>query len=207
MSVKIALAGNPNSGKTTLFNALTGQNQYVGNWPGVTVEKKEGKLKGYDDVVIQDLPGIYSLSPYTLEEVVSRNYLINEKPDAILDIVDGTNIERNLYLTTQLIELGIPVVVAVNMMDLVRKNGDTIDIKKLGEAIGCKIIEISALKGEGIEKAAALAVSEAKSAVKAAPAEVFDGKVEDVITAIESEIKGKVDDSLLRWYKIGRAHV
>ena len=136
MSVKIALAGNPNSGKTTLFNALTGQNQYVGNWPGVTVEKKEGKLKGYDDVVIQDLPGIYSLSPYTLEEVVSRNYLINEKPDAILDIVDGTNIERNLYLTTQLIELGIPVVVAVNMMDLVRKNGDTIDIKKLGEAIG-----------------------------------------------------------------------
>lgn len=202
MSVKIALAGNPNSGKTTLFNALTGQNQYVGNWPGVTVEKKEGKLKGYDDVVIQDLPGIYSLSPYTLEEVVSRNYLINEKPDAILDIVDGTNIERNLYLTTQLIELGIPVVVAVNMMDLVRKNGDTIDIKKLGEAIGCKIIEISALKGEGIEKAAALAVSEAKSAAKAAPAEVFDGKVEDVITAIESEIKGKVDDSLLRWYAV-----
>ena len=147
MDIKIALAGNPNCGKTTLFNALTGSNQYVGNWPGVTVEKKEGRLKGQKDVIIQDLPGIYSLSPYTLEEVVSRNYLVNEKPDAILNIVDGTNIERNLYLTTQLIELGLPVVVAVNMIDLVRKNGDQIDLKQLGDALGCDVGEMSALKG------------------------------------------------------------
>ena len=154
MSIKIALAGNPNSGKTTLFNSLTGSNQYVGNWPGVTVEKKEGKLKGDSEVVIQDLPGIYSLSPYTLEEVVSRKYLVNEKPDAILNIVDGTNIERNLYLTTQLIELGIPVVLAVNMMDLVRKNGDTIDIRKLAAELGCEAIEISALKNENSLEAA-----------------------------------------------------
>ena len=147
MDIKIALAGNPNCGKTTLFNALTGSSQYVGNWPGVTVEKKEGRLKGHKDVVIQDLPGIYSLSPYTLEEVVSRSYLVNEKPDAILNIVDGTNIERNLYLTTQLIELGMPVVVAVNMIDLVRKNGDTINLHKLGEALGCEVVEMSALKG------------------------------------------------------------
>ena len=162
MAIKIALAGNPNCGKTTLFNSLTGSNQYVGNWPGVTVEKKEGKLKGHDDVVIQDLPGIYSLSPYTLEEVVARGYLVNEKPDAILNIIDGTNIERNLYLTTQLIELGIPVVMAVNMIDLVRKNGDKIDLKKLSNELGCEAVEISALKNEGSEKAAELAVAAAK---------------------------------------------
>ena len=150
--IKIALAGNPNSGKTTLFNALTGSNQFVGNWPGVTVEKKEGKLKKHDDVVIMDLPGIYSLSPYTLEEVVARNYLIDERPDAILNIVDGTNIERNLYLTTQLLELGIPVVMAVNMMDLVRKNGTKIDLEKLGKELGCRTVEISALKNQGMVK-------------------------------------------------------
>ena len=154
MAIKIALAGNPNCGKTTLFNALTGANQYVGNWPGVTVEKKEGKLKGHKDVIVADLPGIYSLSPYSLEEVVARNYLINEKPDAILNIIDGTNLERNLYLSTQLMELGIPVVMAVNMMDLVRKNGDQINIKKLAEKLGCQVVEISALKGSGIDKAA-----------------------------------------------------
>ena len=154
MSIKIALAGNPNSGKTTLFNYLTGSNQYVGNWPGVTVEKKEGKLRGHSDVTIQDLPGIYSLSPYSPEEVVTRTYLVNEHPDAILNIVDGTNIERNLYLTTQLIELGYPVVVAVNMIDLVRKNGDTIDLDKLSKALGCACVEISALKGEGGKEAA-----------------------------------------------------
>ena len=149
MELKIALAGNPNCGKTTLFNDLTGSNQYVGNWPGVTVEKKEGKLRGHKDVIIQDLPGIYSLSPYTLEEVVARSYLVGEKPDAILNIVDGTNIERNLYLTTQLIELGLPVVVAVNMMDLVKKNGDAIDTEKLGKALGCQVVEMSALKSQG----------------------------------------------------------
>ena len=163
MELKIALAGNPNCGKTTLFNALTGSNQYVGNWPGVTVEKKEGKLKGHKEVVIQDLPGIYSLSPYTLEEVVARSYLVGEKPDAILNIVDGTNIERNLYLTTQLIELGIPVVVAVNMIDLVRKNGDKIDLGRLGEALGCEVVSMSALKGEGGMTAAEKAVALAKS--------------------------------------------
>ena len=151
MAIKIALAGNPNSGKTTLFNALTGSNQFVGNWPGVTVEKKEGKLKGKKDVIIMDLPGIYSLSPYTLEEVVARNYLINEKPDAILNIVDGTNIERNLYLSTQLMELGIPVVMAVNMMDLVEKNGDRIHVEKLAKKLGCEVVEISALKGSGLQ--------------------------------------------------------
>lgn len=159
MAVKIALAGNPNSGKTTLFNALTGSNQFVGNWPGVTVEKKEGKLKGHKDVVIMDLPGIYSLSPYTLEEVVARNYLINERPDVILNIVDGTNIERNLYLSTQLMELGIPVIMAVNMMDVVEKNGDKIHINKLSEKLGCEVVEISALKGTGISKAAEKAVA------------------------------------------------
>ena len=157
MALKIALAGNPNSGKTTLFNALTGSNQFVGNWPGVTVEKKEGKLKSNSDVILTDLPGIYSLSPYTLEEVVSRNYLINERPDAILNIVDGTNLERNLYLTTQLMELGIPVVVAINMMDVVRKAGDKIDIKELSFQLGCEVVEISALKLEGIEEAAEVA--------------------------------------------------
>ncbi len=154
MSICIALAGNPNSGKTTLFNALTGSNQFVGNWPGVTVEKKEGKLKNHDDVTIMDLPGIYSLSPYTLEEVVARNYLINERPDAILNIIDGTNLERNLYLTTQLTELGIPVVIAVNMMDIVKKNGDVIKLEELSRQLGCKVVDISALKGEGVMEAA-----------------------------------------------------
>ena len=167
MSVKIALAGNPNCGKTTLFNALTGSNQFVGNWPGVTVEKKEGKLKGHKDVVIVDLPGIYSLSPYTLEEVVARTYLIQERPDVILNIVDGTNIERNLYLTTQLLELGIPLVMAVNMMDLVEKKGDKIHIEKLGKALGCEAVEISALKGTGIEKAAEKAVALARKKAQA----------------------------------------
>ena len=161
--IKIALAGNPNSGKTTLFNALTGSNQFVGNWPGVTVEKKEGKLKKHDDVTIMDLPGIYSLSPYTLEEVVARNYLVTERPNVVLNIIDGTNLERNLYLTTQLTELGIPVVVAINMMDLVKKNGDSINIKALSQQLGCKVVEISALKGEGIMEAAEAAVQAAKS--------------------------------------------
>ena len=163
MQIKIALAGNPNSGKTTLFNALTGSNQFVGNWPGVTVEKKEGKLKKHSDVVITDLPGIYSLSPYTLEEVVARNYLLNERPDAILNIVDGTNLERNLYLTTQLTELGIPVVVAVNMIDIVRKNGDRLNPEALSAAIGCPVVEISALKGTGISEAAEAAIKAAQS--------------------------------------------
>ncbi len=202
MAIKIALAGNPNSGKTTLFNALTGANQYVGNWPGVTVEKKEGKLKSDHEVIIQDLPGIYSLSPYTLEEVVSRNYLIEEKPDAILDIVDGTNIERNLYLTTQLIELGIPVIVAVNMMDLVKKNGDRIDEKKLSDKLGCEVIEISAMKGDGIEAAAGKAVEAAKAKKTVAVEKSFDPNVEDVLSKIEEKLKGQVPDSLLRWYAI-----
>ncbi len=161
MEIKIALAGNPNCGKTTLFNSLTGSNQFVGNWPGVTVEKKKGKLKKYEDVIITDLPGIYSLSPYTLEEVVARNYLINEKPDVILNIIDGSNLERNLYLTTQLLEIGIPVVCAINMMDVVNKNGDKINVDKLSKELGCKVVEISALKGTGVEECA-------KAAVKAA---------------------------------------
>ncbi len=202
MEWKIALAGNPNCGKTTLFNALTGSNQYVGNWPGVTVEKKEGRLKGHKDVVIQDLPGIYSLSPYTLEEVVARSYLVGEKPDAILNIVDGTNIERNLYLTTQLIELGIPVVVAINMMDLVRKNGDKIDAKRLGEALGCQIVEISALKGEGSLEAAELAVAAAQAGKAGELPHVFTGSVEHAIAHIEESIAGRVDDRYLRWYAI-----
>ena len=202
MAIKIALAGNPNCGKTTLFNSLTGSNQYVGNWPGVTVEKKEGKLKGHDDVVIQDLPGIYSLSPYTLEEVVARGYLVNEKPDAILNIIDGTNIERNLYLTTQLIELGIPVVMAVNMIDLVRKNGDKIDLKKLSAELGCEAVEISALKNEGSEKAAELAVAAAKKAKAGELPHVFIGSVEHAIAHIEESIQGKVDDRFLRWYAV-----
>ena len=166
MSIKIALAGNPNAGKTTLFNALTGSNQFVGNWPGVTVEKKEGKLKNYKDVIITDLPGIYSLSPYTLEEVVARNYLIGERPDAILNIIDGTNIERNLYLTTQLVELGIPVIVAVNMMDVVNRNGDKINTRQLSAELGCEVCEISALKGSGIKEAAEKAVSAARAKKK-----------------------------------------
>ena len=202
MSIKIALAGNPNCGKTTLFNSLTGSNQYVGNWPGVTVEKKEGKLKGHEDVIIQDLPGIYSLSPYTLEEVVARGYLVSEKPDAILNIIDGTNIERNLYLTTQLIELGIPVVMAVNMIDLVRKNGDTIDLKKLSAELGCQAVEISALKGEGTEAAAKAAVAAAKAAKTGELPHVFTGSVEHAIAHIEESIQGKVDDRFLRWYAV-----
>ena len=202
MSIKIALAGNPNCGKTTLFNDLTGSNQYVGNWPGVTVEKKEGRLKGQKDVVIQDLPGIYSLSPYTLEEVVARGYLVNEKPDAILNIIDGTNIERNLYLTTQLIELSIPVVMAVNMIDLVRKNGDKIDLKKLSAELGCQAVEISALKGEGSMKAAEMAVAAAKSGKAGELPHVFTGSVEHAIAHIEESIQGKVDDRFLRWYAV-----
>ena len=202
MDIKIALAGNPNCGKTTLFNALTGSNQYVGNWPGVTVEKKEGRLKWHKDVVIQDLPGIYSLSPYTLEEVVARNYLVGERPNAILNIVDGTNIERNLYLTTQLIELGIPVVVAVNMMDLVRKNGDQIDLAKLGDALGCEVAEMSALKGEGAADAAQKAVSAAAAKRTQELPHVFTGSVEHALAHIEESLAGKVDDGYLRWYAI-----
>ena len=202
MSIKISLAGNPNCGKTTLFNALTGSSQYVGNWPGVTVEKKEGKLKGSKDVVIQDLPGIYSLSPYTLEEVVARNYLVKEQPDAILNIVDGTNIERNLYLTTQLIELGLPVVVAVNMIDLVRKNGDQIDLKKLGDALGCQVVEMSALKNEGGLEAAHAAVELAQKHQQKELPHVFTGSVEHAIAHIEESIEGRVDDRYLRWYAI-----
>ena len=202
MAIKIALAGNPNSGKTTLFNDLTGSNQYVGNWPGVTVEKKEGRLKGNKDVIIQDLPGIYSLSPYTLEEVVSREYLVTEKPDAILNIIDGTNIERNLYLTTQLIELGIPVVMAVNMIDLVRKNGDKIDLAKLSKQLGCQAVEISALKGEGSLKAAEMAVAAAKAGKAGDLPHVFTGSVEHAIAHIEESIQGNVDGRFLRWYAV-----
>ena len=203
MSLKIALAGNPNSGKTTLFNSLTGSNQYVGNWPGVTVEKKEGKLKGHEDVVIQDLPGIYSLSPYTLEEVVSRQYLVNEKPDAILNIVDGTNIERNLYLTTQLLELGIPMVVAVNMMDLVNKNGDKIDMKKLEKELGCKVMEMSALKSDGVSAVADAVVEVAKAGNKGERPHVFEGSVEHAIAHIEESIETLIADRRnLRWYAI-----
>ena len=201
MSMKMAVAGNPNCGKTTLFNALTGSNQYVGNWPGVTVEKKEGRLKGNKDVTVVDLPGIYSLSPYTLEEVVSRNYLIDEKPEVILNIIDGTNLERNLYLTTQLTELGIPVLIAVNMMDVVRKNGDQINIKKLAEETGCKAVEISALKGEGIVEAANEAVKLAGTK-KAAPKHSFDAKVERALEDIESIALQSVDESQKRWFAI-----
>lgn len=201
MSIKIALAGNPNCGKTTLFNALTGSNQYVGNWPGVTVEKKEGRLKGNKDVTVVDLPGIYSLSPYTLEEVVSRNYLIDEKPEVILNIIDGTNLERNLYLTTQLTELGIPVLIAVNMMDVVRKNGDQINIKKLAEETGCEVVEISALKGEGIVEAANEAVKLAGTK-KAAPKHSFDEKVEHALDDIEGIALQSVDESQKRWFAI-----
>lgn len=202
MSIRIALAGNPNCGKTTLFNALTGANQYVGNWPGVTVEKKEGKLKGDRDIIIQDLPGIYSLSPYTLEEVVARDYLVKEQPDVILNIVDGTNIERNLYLTTQLIELGLPVVVAVNMIDLVRKNGDTIDLKKLGAALGCEVVEMSALKGEGGMEAARKAVALAGDHRQTEPLHVFTGSVEHALAHIEESIAQMVKPQYLRWYAI-----
>lgn len=202
MALTIALAGNPNSGKTTLFNALTGSNQYVGNWPGVTVEKKEGKLKGNKDVVIADLPGIYSLSPYTLEEVVARNYLINEKPDAILNIIDGTNIERNLYLSTQLMELGIPVVMAVNMMDIVRKNGDQIHIEKLSQRLGCQAVEISALKGDGIQKAADMAVQLARSKKAMEPVHTFAANVEAVLDSVEDKLGNQVPEEQKRFFAI-----
>lgn len=201
MSIKIALAGNPNCGKTTLFNALTGSNQFVGNWPGVTVEKKEGKLKKHTDVTVTDLPGIYSLSPYTLEEVVARNYLIEERPDAILNIVDGTNLERNLYLTTQLVELGIPVVVAINMMDVVKKNGDKIDTKELSRQLGCQVVEISALKGTGILEAADAAIDAAKGA-KAVPHHTFSGSVEHALAHIEEAAIHELPEEKQRWYAI-----
>jgi len=202
MPIKIALAGNPNSGKTTMFNDLTGSSQYVGNWPGVTVEKKEGRLRGHKDVVIQDLPGIYSLSPYTLEEVVSRNYLITEKPDAIINIVDGSNIERNLYLTTQLMELGLPVVIALNMIDIVRKSGDSIHVKKLAEALGCEIVETSALKGVGSHEAAERAIRLSNEQKRAEPLHTFGGTVEHAIAHIEDLIRPYADATLLRWYSI-----
>ena len=202
MSIKIALAGNPNSGKTTLFNALTGANQFVGNWPGVTVEKKEGRLKGHSDVTIVDLPGIYSLSPYTLEEVVARNFLLNEAPDAILNIIDGTNLERNLYLTTQLTELGIPVVLAINMIDIVRKNGDRLNLKKLSEELGCPAVEISALKGTGVSDAAELAVRTAETKQNAEPRHSFGGSVEHAIAHIEEALEGKLPRGHERWYAI-----
>ena len=202
MSIKIALAGNPNCGKTTLFNALTGSNQFVGNWPGVTVEKKEGKLKGHKDVTIMDLPGIYSLSPYTLEEVVARNYLINEMPDAIINIVDGTNIERNLYLSTQIMELGIPVVMAINMMDLVQKSGNKIHIDKLSKKLGCEVVEISALKGTGIMKAAEKAISAAQSKKKTIPVHEFAQDVEDAIKSVENKLTGTVAEAQKRFFAI-----
>ena len=202
MSIKIALAGNPNCGKTTLFNALTGSNQFVGNWPGVTVEKKEGKLKGHKDVTIMDLPGIYSLSPYTLEEVVARNYLINEMPDAIINIVDGTNLERNLYLSTQIMELGIPVVMAINMMDLVQKSGNKIHIDKLSKKLGCEVVEISALKGTGIMKAAEKAISAAQSKKKTVPVHEFAQDVEVAIKSVEDKLTGTVADAQKRFFAI-----
>ncbi len=201
MELKIALAGNPNSGKTTLFNALTGSNQFVGNWPGVTVEKKEGRLKKHSDVVITDLPGIYSLSPYTLEEVVARNYLIDQRPDAILNIIDGTNLERNLYLTTQLTELGIPVVIAINMMDVVRKNGDKINTKELSDALGCQVVEISALRGDGIMEAAEAAIQAARSG-KTVPMHTFSGPVEHAIAHIEEAAVHTMPEEQQRWYAI-----
>ena len=202
MSNKIALAGNPNCGKTTLFNALTGSNQFVGNWPGVTVEKKEGKIKNHKDVIITDLPGIYSLSPYTLEEVVARNYLLTEKPDAIINIIDGTNIERNLYLTTQIMELGIPVILAVNMMDVVEKNGDKINTVKLGETLGCDVVEISALKGSGIENLVKKTVALAKSKKHIRPLHKFDEKVEMAVEAVENKLGDEVTDEQKRFYAI-----
>ena len=201
MDIRIALAGNPNSGKTTLFNALTGSNQFVGNWPGVTVEKKEGKLKKHSDVTVTDLPGIYSLSPYTMEEVVARNYLIEERPDAILNIIDGTNLERNLYLTTQLTELGIPVVIAINMMDIVRKNGDKINIDELSQALGCKVVEISALKGDGVMAAAEAAIDAAKNG-KTVPMHTFSGPVEHAIAHIEEATVHGMPEEQQRWYAI-----
>ena len=201
MDLRIALAGNPNSGKTTLFNALTGSNQFVGNWPGVTVEKKEGKLKKRSGVTITDLPGIYSLSPYTLEEVVARNYLIKERPDAILNIIDGTNLERNLYLTTQLTELDIPVVIAINMMDVVRKNGDKINTEELSRELGCKIVEISALKGTGIMEAAEAAIDAAKNS-KTVPMHTFSGTVEHALAHIEEAAVHGLPEEQQRWYAV-----
>ena len=201
MNLRIALAGNPNSGKTTLFNALTGSNQFVGNWPGVTVEKKEGKLKKHADVIITDLPGIYSLSPYTPEEVAARNDLITERPDAILNIIDGTNLERNLYLTTQLTELGIPVVVAINMMDAVKKNGDTINTSKLSRELGCKVVEICALKDIGIMEAAEAAIDAAKNG-KTVPMHTFSGTVEHALAHIEEAAVHHLPEEQQRWYAI-----
>ena len=201
MDLRIALAGNPNRGKTTLFNALTGSNQFVGNWPGVTVEKKEGKLKKHDGITVTDLPGIYSLSPYTLEEVVARNYLIGERPDAILNIVDGTNLERNLYLTTQLTELGIPVVIAINMMDVVKKNGDKINVPELSRELGCKVVEISALKGDGVMEAAEAAIDAAKNS-KTVPMHTFSGVVEHAIAHIEEAAVHNMPEEQQRWYAI-----
>ena len=201
MEIRIALAGNPNSGKTTLFNALTGSNQFVGNWPGVTVEKKEGKLKKHEGVTITDLPGIYSLSPYTLEEVVARNYLLGERPNAILNIIDGTNLERNLYLTTQLTELGIPVVVAINMMDLVKKNGDKINVEELSRQLGCKVVEISALKGTGVMTAAEAAIDAAQNG-KTVPQHTFSGSVEHALAHIEEAAVHNMPEEQQRWYAI-----
>ena len=201
MSIRLALAGNPNSGKTTMFNALTGSNQRVGNWPGVTVEKKEGRLKADKDITLTDLPGIYSLSPYTLEEVVAREYLVGERPDGIINIVAATNIERNLYLTTQLMEMGIPVVVALNMMDLVRKNGDKIDAGKLSKALGCPVVEVSALKGEGLDKL----ISTAKDAAarKSAPARLtFSAQVETALADIQSVLSAAIPAGMERWYAV-----
>ncbi|MBR5951779.1 MAG: 50S ribosome-binding GTPase, partial [Pseudobutyrivibrio sp.] len=203
MGIRIALAGNPNCGKTTLFNALTGSNQFVGNWPGVTVEYKEGKYKGDKEVKIVDLPGIYSLSPYTLEEVVSRNYLIDEKPEAIINVIDGTNLERNLYLTTQIVELGIPVVIAINMMDVVEKNGDKINTKKLSEEIGVPVIEISALKNRGLKEIVDAAVKAAKEAKPQSPKHRFNGSVEHAFAHIEELcLHGIEDENVQRWYSI-----
>ncbi len=202
MSIKIALVGNPNCGKTTMFNAMTGANQYVGNWPGVTVEKKEGKLKGYSDVIVTDLPGIYSLSPYTLEEVVSRNYIINEHPDAVINLVDATNLERNLYLTTQVMEMGIPVVIALNMMDIVKKNGDKIDVSKLSKELGCPVVEVSALKGDGLKDLFAKAVDVAKAKSYTGYKHAFAANVESALNSIEDIIRGKVPEEQLRWFAV-----
>ena len=202
MAIKIALAGNPNCGKTTLFNALTGSNQFVGNWPGVTVEKKEGKLKGNKSVTIMDLPGIYSLSPYTLEEVVARTYLITERPDAILNIVDGTNLERNLYLTTQILELGIPVVVAVNMADLLEKTGEKVNLDKLSEKLGCPVVSISALKGTGIKKAAEKAVELAEAKQSVSVVHEFAASVESAISSVEDKLGSGVSEEQKRFFAI-----
>jgi ferrous iron transport protein B len=202
MTIKIALIGNPNSGKTTMFNDLTGSNQYVGNWPGVTVEKKEGKLKGHKDVIITDLPGIYSLSPYSPEEVITRDYLINEKPAVIINIVDGTNIEHNLYLTTQLVEVGMPVIIALNMIDIIRKNGDDINVKKLSKELGCEVIETSALKGIGSNEVAKRAIALAKEKVNTESKSKFSGLVEEALSKISDLIKNRVDIGYLRWYSI-----